>query len=129
MIYLIVDTHGAEIVLPADCLKLFHLGDFVEGKIRLPGTATRAVLIRGNHDKNLSECPFDFVCDGLLIDGFWFTHEPAFSLPLGAHFNIHGHLHGNVYEDYGYIRKPFHIELKPNTLYRIRDGKIEEVMA
>lgn len=122
MIYLIADTHGQEI--PDGEMDfndtLIHVGDYGKGNIPL---RPRSVLVLGNHDEGVTNynSKFDFICEGVLLDHVWFTHEPAFSLPLGAHYNIHGHLHENDYEDYGYIKKPFHIRLLPNLLYKLDD--------
>jgi len=94
---------------------LIHLGDSEGSKIIAKG---KTILIRGNHD--ISTKGFDMICDGLMKWHIWFTHEPAERLPKGAHYNIHGHLHGNSYSDYGYEKKKFHIELEPNKLIKLR---------
>lgn len=116
MIYVITDTHGTDLLdVPTDCTTLIHLGDYETGL--LPDCYK--ILVRGNHDNKDSEEEFDLVVDGLMLDHIWFTHEPAFSLPLGAHYNAHGHLHENNYQDYGYINKPFHIRLTPHVFYNL----------
>jgi metallophosphoesterase superfamily enzyme len=117
MIYYVCDTHGAEVRVPDDCTCLVHLGD-AENSLITGGTiGFRKVLVRGNHDEKTDYLQYDLVLDAYLCNNVWFTHEPAFSIPLGAHWNVHGHMHEAVYEDYGYIEKPFHIRLYPRKLY------------
>ena len=116
--YLIADTHGQKIKCKGH---LIHLGDADESLVSAPGGK---MLIRGNHDHTPKQ--FDFVCEGMMKWHIWFSHEPAERLPKGAHYNIHGHLHGNKYSDYGYEKKKFHIELPVNKLVKLRfnkDGK------
>lgn len=124
-IWLISDTHGRGINLLAVELGdiLIHLGDYAYGRVNTnEDIAIPMILIKGNHDDILgAENPFDFVCDGILLDGIWFSHEPVAHLPKGAHLNIHGHLHEDRYEDYGYVKKDFHRRLEPNKLYRLED--------
>lgn len=67
----------------------------------LPG---RKILVRGNHDRNHGctwwmENGFDFACDGFMFRQTWITHEPASTLPPGAVYNIHGHLH-NIWDGF-----------------------------
>lgn len=122
MIYLVADTHGKNIVMPKDCHALIHLGDWCGGDIlyedNLIGSPFK-ILVRGNHDKNVKANIFSLIADGILIDGIWFSHEPVDHLPKGAHLNVHGHLHENDYEDYGYVKKPFHVCLTPNVIYTL----------
>lgn len=120
MIYLITDTHGESFDIPNDCSILIHAGDFGHGTFSHPAHC-KTILVRGNHDDLQSEVLFTMAVDGILINHIWITHEPAFTLPLGAHYNAHGHLHENEYEDYGYIKKPFHIRLLPNKFYTLHD--------
>src|SRR5580704_6260614 len=86
-----------EIVKPEDMI--IHLGDVQIGKksdniiSALPG---RKILIRGNHDRQLSntrwmQAGFDFACDGMIFRKCLLTHEPSEKLPEGADLNIHGH--------------------------------------
>lgn len=121
MTYLVADTHGADINIPQDGRALIHLGDWIKGKIAHPGGSIlpALILIRGNHDNNVNLEKFDIITDGILIDGIWLSHEPVERLPKGAHLNVHGHLHDNNYEDYGYIKKPFHVCLVPGKFYEL----------
>jgi predicted phosphodiesterase len=121
MIYLVADTHGENTYPPKDCKTLIHLGDDCGSDFPASFSGKR-ILIRGNHDDNPALfATWDFVCDGLLVDNLWLTHEPQFTLPLGAHKNIHGHLHNNPYEEYGYIKRPFHVLLEPKKFYKLED--------
>lgn len=113
MIYIVGDTHGSKIEFqsqPEDIL--VHVGDWEIGEVN---TQAKKILIRGNHDIMPPE-PFDFMCDGLLLEHIWFTHEPAFQIPLGAHWNICGHVHETAMNDIGYIQKPWHIVVEPNVI-------------
>jgi predicted phosphodiesterase len=116
MIYVITDTHGSDLshleLTGKDTL--IHLGDWCGSP--LPA-GCRNVLVQGNHDYGYLKSEFDLVVDGFLLNHVWFTHEPAFTLPLGAHHNVHGHLHTHDYEDYGYVKKSFHRRVFPNKLY------------
>ena len=112
MTYLISDTHGKDITPPKDCDTLIHLGDYVSGNVT--GSLTLFISVRGNHDIMIPEP--DFVCDSIMIGEYYLTHQPVDRLPRGAAYNIHGHLHGQPYEDYGFEKKPFHIEILPNKL-------------
>lgn len=86
-------------VKPEDTV--IHLGDVQIGKKSewiMPNLPGRKVLIRGNHDRSQSvswwmEQGFDFACDAMQFRNCWLTHEPATALPVGADYNIHGHLH------------------------------------
>jgi len=118
MIYVVADTHGTNIEfesLPEDIL--IHCGDWEMGEIK---TAAKKILVFGNHDF-MPPKPFDFACDGLLLDHIWFTHEPAFSMPLGAHLNVCGHVHETDMNDLGYREKPWHKVLPPNTILKLSD--------
>lgn len=127
-IFVVADTHGSKIEFasnPEDIL--IHCGDWESGEIN---TAAKKILVLGNHDI-LPPVPFDFVCSGILLNNVWFTHEPAFTMPLGGHYNVHGHTHDIDLNDLGYVRKPWHITLIPNeikTLERIiwehKEGKV-----
>jgi predicted phosphodiesterase len=117
MMYFVADTHGADIRVPKSCTTLIHVGDYVGGHIDAPKDCT-LILVRGNHDTEITDYSyFNVVVDGLLVNNMWITHEPAFTLPLGAHMNVHGHLHDNPYEDYGYVKKSFHYLLEPKRMY------------
>lgn len=88
-------------IQPTDIV--IHLGDVFIGPSKgweeiYPHLTGRKILVRGNHDRNHSctwwmEHGFDFACDSLMFRHAWLTHEPAASLPEGAEWNIHGHLH------------------------------------
>lgn len=121
-IYVIGDTHGEDI--PNKWLQkgdtLIHIGDYEHGMI--PDFEGKIILIRGNHDASVVEDNFDFIADGILLRGIWFTHEPAVTLPRGASVNICGHTHTNNPDDYGYPLKPFHRILPPNKLMHLDDA-------
>lgn len=100
-------------IQPTDLI--IHLGDVFIGKAdgwkeiypQLPG---RKMLIRGNHDRSHSitwwmDNGFDSACDGMMFRHTWLTHEPAKTLPDGAVFNVHGHLH-NIW--HGFHRNAEH---------------------
>lgn len=115
-IYIIADTHGTNIKFeskPEDLL--IHLGDYETGKIE---TAAKKIIIRGDHDM-LPLDEFDFACDGLLINHYWLTHEPAFTLPLGAKRNIFGHIHTGRINEFGYQEKEWHYWLPPNEIHEL----------
>jgi len=119
-IYLIADTHENEITIDLDQDKdiIVHLGDC--------GSKTEIhshlkILIKGNHDTEETFKLFDFVCDSLMLSNVLFTHEPVERLPKGCFLNIHGHLHSDNYEDYGYKKKEFHIRLEQNKLYSLEE--------
>lgn len=114
--YIAADTHGSEVKFESEPEDIFILvGDWEIGDIK---TAAKKILVYGNHDLLPPE-PFDFACDGLLLNHIWYTHEPAFRLPLGAHWNVCGHIHENNMNDLGYERKPWHILLPPNTVLNL----------
>lgn len=117
--YVCGDTHGKDIICPDDCSMLIHLGDWERGGI---DGCFPAVLIRGNHDPEKNR-EFDFTVDGMAIGKYYFSHEPMERLPKGTYINIHGHLHGNKYSDYGYEQKEFHREILPNQFYKLEDIK------
>jgi predicted phosphodiesterase len=113
-VFVVGDTHGSSIKFKSEKNDiLVHVGDYETGKIE---TEAKRVLIYGNHDQWPVDDSFDFACDGLLMNHIWFTHEPAFSLPLGAYYNICGHVHDNNMNELGYIQKPWHIVVKPNEI-------------
>lgn len=116
---------------------VLHLGDVILGRNgeladinnRLKG---RKILVRGNHDgENLAwymARGFSFACDGFKWEEYWFTHEPAISLPSGCKYNIHGHLHNNGHRlnELGQMLRPWHIliemesTLSPLTLDQVQ---------
>lgn len=120
-IYVIADTHGQEIHCP-NWGTLIHLGDYERGKIYGAGFK---VLVRGNHDVYTED--FDFICEGMHLSHYYLSHVPLERIPAGAYFNLHGHMHGGCYSDYGYCKKEFHIELCPNTLYELTNDGLKEV--
>lgn len=76
---------------------LIHLGDVIfyqyqELKGILDSVPCRKILTRGNHDKKTNgwyqRNGFDFVCDGMRLGEYYFTHKPEDYL-----VNVHGHLH------------------------------------
>lgn len=87
------------LVQPEDLL--IHGGDvaftFVNLKEHLDSLPGRKILVRGNHDSHTiqwyMENGFDFACDGLLLGGVYYTHQPVWKLPYGATLNVHGHFH------------------------------------
>lgn len=115
-LFLITDTHGEDIVLPFGTQTFIHLGDCEQSNIYYPHTPVISILVKGNHDNSTVD-PFDIVCDSIVIDTLLFTHEPVERLPKGAHYNVHGHLHADKYEEYGFKKNEFHIRLEPNILY------------
>ena len=124
MLYVITDTHGAELPAVPAGATLLHLGDWEHGA-RAPAGA--AILVRGNHDGASGPLgSFDLVCDGVIIGEVLYTHEPVERLPRGCVWNVHGHLHDDRYEEYGYQRRPFHFRLEPARLYR--ESEIRELM-
>lgn len=118
-IYIVSDTHGSDIIFDHPNDILIHLGDYESGDIQ---GFKSLILIKGNHDMDDSEI-FDLIVDGMIINHALLTHEPVERLPKSCHINIHGHLHGNNYEDYGYLQKPFHRLLAPNILYKLDEIK------
>lgn len=113
MIYVCADTHSRKIEFDATEEDTFiHCGDWEQGEVI---TKAKKVLVRGNHDIFPPE-GWDLVVDGLLIDKYWFTHEPAERLPKGAIYNICGHVHYHNMNDIGYEKKWFHRVLPPNTI-------------
>jgi hypothetical protein len=112
--YLIADTHGQDVKC---CGELIHLGDCNGSKVLAP----QAILIRGNHEEKTDFTQFDYICDGLILNNVLFTHEPQERLPKGCHFNICGHLHDDNPDDYGFIKKEFHIILPANKLIKITE--------
>lgn len=118
--YLISDTHGLNIKVPDDCETLIHLGDWESGDINDYGSTI--ILIKGNHDPEEND-EFDMTVDGMAIGKYYFSHEPMERLPKGTYINIHGHMHGEKYSDFGYEKKPFHREILPNTFYILEDIK------
>lgn len=115
MIYVVGDTHGAKVEMPQLTEEdiLVHIGDWEIGEVITPA---KKILIYGNHDILPVYPTFDFACDGLLLEHIWFTHEPAFQIPLGAHWNVCGHVHETDMNDIGYIQKPWHIVVIPNEI-------------
>lgn len=114
-LFVVGDTHGREVSfesVPEDTL--IHLGDWEMGNIK---TKARKILIRGNHTDLDPMATFDFICDGLLYNQVWFTHEPAERLPKGAVMNIYGHIHDGKINDYGYEQKSWHLWLPPNEVH------------
>lgn len=114
--YIVVDTHSRKIEFesnPEDTL--ICLGDWEQGEIK---TKAKKILIRGDHDI-LPTDTWDFVCDGLLLSHIWYTHEPAFTLPLGAKRNIFGHLHTGKINEFGYQEKEWHFWLPPNEVHEL----------
>jgi len=97
---------------------IYHLGDFSEEdsikdfKDRLNG---RIRIILGNHDRHVSyqewlKFGFDRVYDQpIIIDNFLIlSHEPLFLNDFAnsnakAYLNIHGHVHGNVFNNSHYV--------------------------
>ena len=111
--FVVADTHGTRIEFESNFEDLLiHLGDWERGEIK---TKAKKILISGNHDM-FSTNEWDFVCDGLLLDHIWYTHEPAERMPKGSHYNICGHLHDNDMNDFGYEKKPWHIVLPANEI-------------
>jgi predicted phosphodiesterase len=113
MIYIISDTHSNKIELKAtkDDI-LIHLGDWEQGEVK---TDAFKVLVSGNHDMFPTDC-WDFVCDGFLVNHYWFTHEPADRMPKGAYWNVHGHTHYQNMNDFGYEKKSWHFTVPPNQI-------------
>jgi predicted phosphodiesterase len=113
-IFIVGDTHGSRIQFPSEENDiLIHVGDYEMGKIE---TKAKRILIYGNHDQLPVDKEFDFACDGLLLNHVWFTHEPAFTMPLGAYWNVCGHVHDNDMNDLGYVNKPWHVVVVPNEI-------------
>ena len=99
---------------------IYHLGDFAEDDIqyvkkfkdKLNG---RIRIVLGNHDRPIPysewlSCGFDRVYDQpIIIDNFIIlSHEPLFlnnfaNSNAKAYLNIHGHVHGNVFNNSHYI--------------------------
>ncbi len=116
LIYIVCDTHSGNIKFEAtEQDTLICLGDWVQGEI---DTKAKKILVRGDGDTMATDA-WDFVCDGLLLDHIWFTHEPAFSLPLRAKRNIFGHLHAGNINDFGYQEKEWHFWLPPNEVHEL----------
>lgn len=116
MIYIVADTHSSKIEFksnPEDTL--ICLGDWTQGEIK---TNAKKILIRGDHDY-MDNSVWDLVCNGLFLEDVWFTHEPAFSLPLGAKRNIFGHLHTGRINEFGYQEKEWHFWLPPNEVHEL----------
>lgn len=115
-IYIVADTHSRGIELKCDPDDiLICLGDWVQGEIK---TDAKKILIRGDGDI-MDTSSWDLVVDGLLLNHIWFTHAPAFTLPLGAKRNIFGHLHTGNINDFGYIEKEWHFWLPPNEIHEL----------
>lgn len=115
-VYIVADTHSRKIEFesqPDDLL--ICLGDWVQGEIK---TKAKKILVRGDAD-TMDNSAWDLVVDGLLLDHVWFTHCPAFSLPLGAKRNIFGHLHAGNINDFGYQEKEWHFHLPPNEVHEL----------
>ena len=77
---------------------VIHLGDFAfrnrarEIRSKLNGTI---ILIRGNHDYNLSESDGFIIVEGnLIIGNNILSHRPLQEIPKGF-INIFGHIHHN----------------------------------
>jgi calcineurin-like phosphoesterase family protein len=88
------------LVHPEDTV--YHLGDVIIGQNGTLGAILetvpgRKILVKGNHDHESNAWylrkGFDFVAQGILHGGVWFSHIPAETLPSGALLNVHGHLH------------------------------------
>lgn len=123
MIYIAADTHSNKIEFTSGKEDLFILcGDWERGEIK---TNAKKILIRGNNDI-FSTDGWDFVCDGLLIGKYWFTHFPAERLPKGAEFNICGHTHLHNMNDCGFEQKWFHRVIPPNTILDLDRFMFEE---
>lgn len=75
---------------------VIHLGDFAfKGKARLIRQRLNGtiVLVKGNHDFNISGEDGFLIIDGnLIIDNIIFSHHPIEYTPEG-YVNIHGHIH------------------------------------
>ena len=113
---------------------LFCLGDCILGYEpslrslleRMPG---RKILIRGNHDRHMSDSKlraagFDAVCDMMVIRRVLLSHKPVPEIPSWIDFNIHGHLHNADIPQLS----PQHIRYSPeNEDYYPRT--IEEMLA
>ena len=88
------------VVTPDDLV--IHCGDFaLSSKSDLEDIFEtlngQIVLIMGNHDRfsySFYTKLFKFVCEGLTIKNWIFTHEPLRAVPNGF-LNIHGHVHNN----------------------------------
>lgn len=129
------------VIKPGD--KLYHLGDVVmktgawafEFLSELNG---RKILIKGNHDRarlNIYARYFDDVRSEIHMkssegDMVVFTHRPIRLSGMDSYtFNVHGHIHQNLIEDYRYINMSVEVidytpvnwhELDKNILERKR---------
>lgn len=98
-----------KVVSPQD--KVYHLGDVAiprRGLEVLKKLNGRKILIRGNHDifKLKDYTPyFEDIRGSHKLDTFILSHIPIHpeSLARWTSGNIHGHTHGNVLRDSGYI--------------------------
>lgn len=89
-----------QLIMPHDLL--IHLGDVIfkykEGlRIILDDIPCSKILVRGNHDKHLTDSwfmrnGFDFVCESFIKKGILFSHKPL-PIPSEISYNVHGHFH------------------------------------
>lgn len=115
-VFIVCDTHSRKIEFesqPDDLL--ICLGDWTQGEIK---TKAKKILVRGDAD-TMDNSAWDLVVDGLLLDHVWFTHAPAFSLPLGAKRNIFGHIHTGRVEEFGFLEREWQFHLPPNEVHNL----------
>lgn len=129
----------------ADDDLVLHLGDVILGRNSELGEINnklkgKKVLVKGNHDNEslmwYMQRGFMFACDGFRWGEFWFTHEPAISLPTGCKYNVHGHLHadGHRINELGHPLRNWHIliemesTLAPVTLDQVRSRAQKSLM-
>jgi calcineurin-like phosphoesterase family protein len=85
-----------EVVREGDIV--IHLGDFAfrnKAYLILPRLNGMVVLVRGNHDLNITrEDGVIIVEDRIIIGNLIFTHKPLEQIDIPEGFkNIHGHIH------------------------------------
>jgi len=122
-IFVAADTHSRKIEFESQSDDLFIMcGDWEQGEVN---TKAKKILVSGNHDMFPTDI-WDFVADGILLKHIWFTHEPAFTLPLGAYWNVHGHTHYHNPTELGYPKKVWHRALPPNQILLLEKFMFEE---
>lgn len=95
---LLLDYKPDTLLLLGDLVHSVHNSEWdAFADMRANFSATRCILVRGNHDVMpetvFNEARIDCV-SGYRLDGFHFTHEPLEITDIGEHeYNICGHLH------------------------------------
>lgn len=82
---------------------VIHLGDFALGYFPLHTLNGTKILIKGNHDSNLTKKQFDYVFSSKVqLDRLILSHKPVLDLPRDF-INYHGHIHEKTMQDFNYI--------------------------